>query len=162
MDRDAWDLSPDSVQRALDALTPRSGGQVMREAFYGTRRFEDFLRRTGLTAAVLSTRLKELEAADLLRRVPYREPGSRTRHEYRLTDQGLDLTVAIIALLDWADRWLPGPAGPTVAPVHRGCGAAVHARPVCDAGHQVTVTDIEALPGPGARPLVVQDEARLP
>lgn len=153
MDRDAWDLTPDSVQRALDALTPRSGGQVMREAFYGTRRFDDFLRRTGLTAPVLSTRLRELETADMLTRVPYQEPGARTRHEYRLTDRGRDLAVAIVALLGWADRWLPGPAGPTVALSHRGCGATVSAELSCARGHSgLPLAAVEAAPGPGARP----------
>lgn len=152
MDRDAWDLTPDSVQRALDALTPRSGGQVMREAFYGTRRFDDFLRRTGLTAPVLTTRLRELEARDLLVRTPYREPGARTRHEYRLTQRGRDLAVTIVALLGWADKWLPGPHGPTVTLHHRGCGEPVTAELSCAGGHRpLAVADVEAEPGPGAR-----------
>ncbi|MEP7088777.1 MAG: helix-turn-helix domain-containing protein [Nocardioidaceae bacterium] len=154
MDRDAWNLDPDSVQRALDHLLPPSGGKVVREAFYGTRRFEDFLRRTGLTAPVLSARLKELEAAQVMEKRPYREPGMRTRHEYVLTPRGLDLGTAIVALLKWADRWLPAPHGPTVALEHRGCGSPVHAHLVCEAGHDgLDVHEVRALPGPGARAL---------
>lgn len=154
MDRDAWDLSPDSVQRALEHLVPPSSGRVVREAFYGTRRFEDFVRRTGLTPPVLSARLKELEASEVIEKRPYREPGMRTRHEYVLTPRGLDLGTAIVALLTWADRWLPTPSGPTVLLEHRGCGSAVHARLVCEAGHDgFDVRAVLAHPGPGARAL---------
>lgn len=153
MDRDAWNLDPDSVQRALAHLLPASGGKVVREAFYGTRRFEDFVRRTGLTAPVLSARLKQLEAAQMIERRPYREPGKRTRHEYLLTPRGVDLGTALVALLDWADRWLPAPHGPTVALEHRRCGSPVHAHLVCEVGHaDLPLTDVRALPGPGAQP----------
>jgi DNA-binding HxlR family transcriptional regulator len=126
----------------------------MREAFYGTRRFEDFLRRTGLTAPVLSARLKELEAASMLAKRPYQEAGQRTRYEYRLTSRGADLGTAIVALLEWADRWLPGPAGPTVSLAHVGCGSPVHASLHCEAGHQeLSLPDVVAVPGPGAQPV---------
>lgn len=152
MHRDEWDLTPDSVQRALAHLVPASAGKVVREAFYGTRRFDDFVRRTGLTAPVLSARLRDLESSGMIERRPYREPNQRTRHEYLLTPQGRDLGTAIIALLEWADRWLPGPAGATVMLEHRGCGAAVHASLGCEAGHrEVNITDVAAVPGPGAR-----------
>lgn len=154
MDRDAWDLSPDSVQRALEHLVPPSSGRVVREAFYGTRRFEDFVRRTGLTPPVLSARLKELEAAQVMEKRPYREPGMRTRHEYVLTPRGLDLGTAIVALLTWTDRWIPAPDGPTVALEHRDCGATVTAHLACAAGHDgLDVRQVVALPGPGARAL---------
>jgi len=154
MDRDAWDLNPDSVQRALAHLLPASSGRVVREAFYGTRRFEDFVRRTGLTAPVLSARLRELEAAQVMEKRPYREPGMRTRHEYVLTPRGRDLGTAIVALLTWADRWLPAPLGPTVTLEHRDCGSPVHAHLVCEAGHDgFDVREVSALPGPGARAL---------
>lgn len=152
MQRDDWDLSPDSVQRALDHLVPPSSGKVVREAFYGTRRFDDFVRRTGLTAPALSTRLKELEARGIVERRPYRADGARTRDEYLLTTRGRDLAVAVIALLDWADRWLPGPQGPTVRAVHGDCGAAVHPVLRCDAGHdEIAVVDVAVEPGPGAQ-----------
>jgi DNA-binding HxlR family transcriptional regulator len=153
VDRDAWDLSPDAVQRALDHLVPPSAGKVVREAFYGTRRFDDFVRRTGLTAPVLSARLRDLQAAGMIEKRPYREPGQRTRHEYRLTPQGRDLGTAIVALLEWADRWLPNPDGATVALEHRGCGAPIHVGLECEAGHRaVPLSEVAAVPGPGARP----------
>lgn len=154
MDRDAWDLSPDSVERALDQLLPASAGKVVREAFYGTRRFDDFVRHTGLTAPVLATRLRELEGAGMLEKRAYRDPGQRTRQEYRLTARGRDMGTAIVALLDWADRWMPASTGPTVALEHRGCGSAVRAGLRCAAGHELhDVAEVEANPGPGAVPV---------
>ena len=75
-DRDAWDLDPDSVALALTVVAPPTMGKIMREAFYGTRRFDDFLRRTGMSPAALSARLRELVAQELLVKVPYREPGA--------------------------------------------------------------------------------------
>ncbi|MFD5827896.1 winged helix-turn-helix transcriptional regulator [Lentzea sp. NPDC060358] len=151
--RDAWHLEPDSAQRALDVLVPRSAGQIVREAFYGTRRFDDFLRHTGMTRGVLSARLRELTDQDILVKVAYHDAGSRGRHEYRLTDRGRDLATAIISLLTWADRWLPSPHGPTVVLTHRECGAPVGTEIRCGEGHPVAgIGDIRAEPGPGARP----------
>jgi DNA-binding HxlR family transcriptional regulator len=154
MNRDDWDLTPDSVQRAIEHLVPASAGKIVREAFYGTRRFDEFLRRTGLTAPVLAVRLRDLESSGVMEKRPYREPGQRTRHEYRLTHKGRDLGTAVIALLEWADRWLPGPDGATVALEHRDCGASVHVALECEAGHRdVDLSHVTAVPGPGARRL---------
>ncbi|MGL4745753.1 MAG: winged helix-turn-helix transcriptional regulator, partial [Dermatophilaceae bacterium] len=151
-DREAWDLSPDSVQRALDHLVPAGCGRVVREAFYGIRRFDELCRHTGLSAPSLSARIRELEARDLLERRPYRSPGARTREEYHLTERGRDLATVIVALLDWADRWLPGPDGPTVALVHQRCGSEVRAELACERGHRALgLSDLEARPGPGAQ-----------
>jgi DNA-binding HxlR family transcriptional regulator len=142
VDRDAWNLDPDSVQRALDALAPRSAGRIVREAFYGTRRFDDFARRTGLTPAVLAARLRDLVEHGVLERSEYREPGRRTRQEYRLTAKGRDLGVALVALLDWADRWLPGPGGPD---------GRAHPRRLRGAGARRPVLRRRAPPAPARR-----------
>lgn len=150
--REAWLLEPDSVQRALDVLVPRSAGQVVREAFYGTRRFDDFRRHTGLTPGVLSARLRDLTDQGILTKVAYHDTGSRGRHEYRLTDKGRDLATAIISLLTWADHWLPAPGGPTVVLTHRDCGAPIRTQVRCAHDHSVdSLGDIQAAPGPGAR-----------
>ena len=149
--REAWLLEPDSVQRALDVLVPRSAGQIVREAFYGTRRFDDFRRHTGLTPGVLSARLGDLTDQGILTKVAYHDTGSRGRHEYRLTDKGRDLATAIIRQLNWADRWLPTPGGPTVVLTHHGCGASIRTEIRCAHDHPVdSLGDIQAAPGPGA------------
>lgn len=151
-DRDAWDLDPDAVALALTVMAPPTMGVIMREAFYGTRRFEDFLRRTGMSPGVLSARLRDLVTQQLLVKVPYREPGTRERAEYRLTDRGRDLIPVMVAMINWADRWLTGDRGPTVSLRHGGCGAPVEAVLKCTAGHEIHAAHgVTATPGPGAR-----------
>ena len=152
-DRDAWDLEPDSIVLALESLRPRTSGAIIREAFYGTRRFDDFLRHCGVSPSVLSTRLQAMVADGLLEKVPYQTPGARARDEYRLTDKGRSLAPILIALNDFADRWLLEAGESTVTLRHRECGERVHAIVACEAGHQIAAAaDIIASPGPAARP----------
>lgn len=154
--RDAWDLEPDSIVLALESLRARTSGAIIREAFYGTRRFDDFLRHCGVSPSVLSTRLRAMVSDGLLEKVPYRASGARTRDEYRLTDKGRSLAPILIALNDFADRWLLESGESTVALRHRRCGERVHATVSCEAGHRIeAAADIIASPGPGARPAAV-------
>jgi DNA-binding HxlR family transcriptional regulator len=141
-DRDAWTAERCSIGRALDVIGTRSALLLMREAYYGTRRFDDFARRVGITEAVAATRLRELVDAGLLVRRPYREPGQRTREEYVLTEMGADLLPAALALMQWGDRYLAGPQGPPIALHHAGCRAAVHVEVRCDAGHTVPLDEL--------------------
>lgn len=76
----------------------------MREAVYGTTRFDGFARRVGVSDAVASARLKALVEAGLLVKSPYQEPGQRTRHEYRLTEMGTDLVPVLFGLMQWGDK----------------------------------------------------------
>ncbi|WP_405021666.1 helix-turn-helix transcriptional regulator (plasmid) [Kitasatospora sp. NBC_00070] len=125
----------------------------MREAFYGTRRFEDFLSHIDVSTGVLAARLRELVEEGILEKRPYQEPGARVRDEYHLTDKGRSMLPVLVALIDWADRWLGEPAGPTVILRHRDCGAPVTAAVVCAEGHRVAgPRDVLATPGPGAQP----------
>jgi DNA-binding HxlR family transcriptional regulator len=152
-DSDAWDLEPDSIVLALEALQPRTSGAIIREAFYGTRRFDDFLRHCDVSPSVLSTRLRAMVSDGLLEKVRYQAPGARARDEYRLTDKGRSLVPILIALNDFADRWLLESGESTVTLRHRGCGERVHSRVACEAGHQIAAAaDIVASPGPAARP----------
>ena len=92
-------------------------------------------------------------ADGLLEKAPYQAPGARARDEYRLTDKGRSLAPILIALNDFADRWLLEPGESTVTLRHRRCGRRVHATVACEAGHQIaTAGDIVASPGPAARP----------
>lgn len=89
---------------ACEALGDRWTLLILREAFYGVTRFERFLGDLKIPRAVLSQRLSDLVDKGILQRMPYREEGSRTRHEYSLTAKGQDLGVALMALLEWGDR----------------------------------------------------------
>jgi DNA-binding HxlR family transcriptional regulator len=141
-DRGAWQATRCSIDKALGVVGTRSALLLMREAYYGTRRFDDFAERVGITEAVASARLRELVAAGLLERRPYREPGQRTRHEYVLTAMGRDLAPAALALMQWGDKYLAGESGPPLELTHDGCGAGVHVEVRCDGGHQVPLREI--------------------
>src|SRR3954453_20135856 len=104
-ERDTWSMANCSIARALEIVGTRTALLIMREAFFGTRRFDDFARRVGIGEPATSARLKELTTAGLLERVPYREPGQRTRFAYQLTEKGRDLLPVLVALRQWGDTW---------------------------------------------------------
>jgi DNA-binding HxlR family transcriptional regulator len=136
-DRNAWSAHGRcSIGRAMEVVGTRSAMLLMREAFYGTRRFDDFAGRVGITEAVAAKRLRELVDAGLLERTPYQEPGQRTRHEYRLTEMGRDLAPAALALMQWGDRYLADDGAPLTLR-HADCGAVVEVQVRCTEGHEV-------------------------
>jgi DNA-binding HxlR family transcriptional regulator len=148
----AWSAENCSIGRTLDVLRDRWSFLILREVFNGVRRFDDMRVRTQIPRAVLSDRLATLVEQELLRRVPYQEPGKRTRHEYRLTQKGLDLYPVLAAMLAWGDRYLADPDGPALDLVHRGCEAPIHLEVHCDAGHIITdPRAIHTRPGPAAK-----------
>jgi DNA-binding HxlR family transcriptional regulator len=154
MDWRDQDTSMCSIGSTLDLVGKPWVMLVMREVFRGLHRFSDIQAHLDVSRPVLSQRLDTLVDAGVLERVPYREPGQRARHEYHLTDKGRDLYPLLTALRDWGDRHLPRPDGPSTVVEHRGCGARVHVALVCENGHGLlTHDDVEARPGPGARPL---------
>ena len=110
---------------------------VLREVFSGVRRFDVMQGRTGAPRQVLADRLGRLVDEGILRRVPYREPGQRTRHEYRLTEAGIDFYPGLVALMAWGDRWRPPSGGPAVSLHHRDCGAEVDVALTCADGHRL-------------------------
>ena len=151
--RESYSAENCSVKRALDVVGEKWTLLVVREAFYGARRFEQFQAHVGCARNLLSERLNTLVEAGVLQRVPYREPGQRERHEYRLTDKGLDLLPAVTALMHWGDRWEADPDGPPVEIVHRDCGHPVELVMRCNHDDvPLTARDTQPRPGPGARP----------
>src|SRR4051812_9895990 len=134
--RGGWTASRCSIARTLDVVGARSTFLILREAFYGTTRFDDFAERVGLSESVTAARLRELVDDGLLEREAYRDPGQRTRHHYRLTRKGADLLPALVALMQWGDRWLADDGG-RVELRHRDCGEPVGVELRCAAGHQI-------------------------
>jgi DNA-binding HxlR family transcriptional regulator len=151
-----WILDYDSANCAIGAavaiMGERSTFLVLREAFNGVRRFGDMQRRTGLARQVLSDRLSRLVAEGLLRKVPYQASGQRKRHEYRLTEKGLDLYPMLVAMMQWGDKHVVGAAGPQVLLKHRDCGEPLRLQLSCRAGHVIeSAREVTPVPGPGAR-----------
>ncbi len=140
-DRDSWSTAGHCpVERAMDVVGTKTSMLLMREAYYGTTRFDDFAQRVGVTEAAAAARLRDLVSAGLLTRRPYQEPGQRTRQEYVLTEAGRDLLPVVLGLFDWGNKHLPG--RPRLRAAHHGCGAGVHVEARCTAGHDVPLDEL--------------------
>jgi DNA-binding HxlR family transcriptional regulator len=137
VDEVLWDRSRCSVAGTLAVVGEKWSLLVLREAFLGVRRFADFQRVLGAPRAVLTERLATLVEQGILRRVPYQAEGERQRHEYRLTEKGIDLYPTLVALMQWGDRYLSDGDAP-VELEHRDCGSPVHLGLVCERGHQLS------------------------
>jgi len=122
---------PDGIERAASLIGDRWTMLVLREAFYGVRRYGEMVRNLGIARNVLAARLKALVANGLLERRRYRTDPDW--YEYVLTDAGRDLYGAIVALLHWADVHAPEAGGPGLRLRHRPCGHQTHAQVVCAA-----------------------------
>jgi len=134
--RDGWTADCCPIAGTLDTVGARSAFLLLREAYYGATRFEQFVQRAAVSEPVAAARLREMTEERLLERVPYRDDGQRTRHEYRLTQKGRELLPVLVAMARWGDRWL-FPAGARVELTHAGCGSEVGVVLRCDAGHDV-------------------------
>jgi DNA-binding HxlR family transcriptional regulator len=133
-----WDRSRCSVAGTLSVVGEKWSLLVLREAFLGVRRFADFQRVLGAPRAVLTDRLNTLVEQGVLRRVPYQAEGERQRHEYRLTQKGIDLHPVLVALMRWGDQYLAEDGEVPLELRHRDCGEPVHQVLVCEAGHQLS------------------------
>lgn len=142
--RGAWKADRCSIARALGVLSTRSAFLILREAFYGTTRFDDFVERVGISEPVAAARLRELVGRGLLEREAYREPGQRTRQLYRLTPMGAELFPVLVALQQWGERWLEPGSGVELR--HRDCGEPVGVQLTCAANHPVSSGEVELAP----------------
>jgi len=137
-----------SIESSLDILGDRWTMLILRDAFRGVRRFDDFRRDLDIARPVLTDRLKRLVDADVLARHLYCE--RPPRYEYRLTASGMALSPTLVALMRWGDEWLSPGAAPTVL-VHETCGHPLDQQFVCwECDETFTPRDIASRPGPGA------------
>jgi DNA-binding HxlR family transcriptional regulator len=135
-DRDAWSAVGEcAIEKTMSVVGTKSAMLIMREAYYGTTRFDDFARRVGITKAATAARLAELVDIGLLRRQPYREPGQRSRDEYVLTGAGIDFMPVVWAMFQWGQRHLPGRH--RLRLTHLGCDADAEVEMRCTEGHLV-------------------------
>jgi DNA-binding HxlR family transcriptional regulator len=147
-----FDRSNCSVKLALDLLGERWTMLVLREAFYGVRRFDELLENVGCARNLLADRLTKLVDEGVLVKVAYRNEGARMRYEYRLTEKGRDFFPILLSLLAWGDKWRAAKGGPPVRVRHRGCGEPVRVELVCDAGHHgLGPRDTEPVPTAAAK-----------
>ena len=138
-----------SIARTLELIGERWTILIIRDAFLGVRRFDDFQRSLGVARNVLQGRLERLVEHGILERVRYQERPER--FEYRLTEKGIDLWPVVVSLLAWGDRHA-APDGPPVILEHRGCGGGVNDRRICEkCGALLGPRDVKARRGPAPR-----------
>ncbi|TLH64121.1 winged helix-turn-helix transcriptional regulator [Mycolicibacterium aubagnense] len=134
-DRDKWSaVGQCAIEKTMSLVGTTSAMLLLREAYYGTTRFDDFARRVGITKAATSARLAELVEAGLLTKQPYQEPGQRSRDEYVLTQAGTDFMPVVWAMFEWGRHHL-GDTGLRLT--HLGCGADATVEIRCAEGHEV-------------------------
>ena len=156
--RDYPALEDCSVAKALEVVGERWSLLIVRAVMHGNRRFGEIQESLGIARNVLSARLQRLLDEDILERRAYQE--SPARYEYFLTQKGLDLWPALIALLHWGERYSPDPEGPRRLIVHKECGGAVGERGICEScGKVLTARDARQVPGAGARQPAISAEA---
>jgi DNA-binding HxlR family transcriptional regulator len=148
----AYDSDTCSIARTLALVGDRWTLLVLRDVANGVGRFDELAGHLGIARNVLSRRLAGLAEAGLVERTAYREPGSRERHEYRLSGPGRELMPILLAFMQWGDRNLAGPDGPPAVVRHADCGAPVKVTLTCENGHELAKGPrLRVEPGPGSR-----------
>lgn len=135
----------DAVELAIDVLSDRWTFLILREAFFGVRRYGQLQRNLGIARNVLADRLRKLVDDGMFERVRYRTDPDW--YEYRLTERALDLYPVIVGLMRWAERHLAGEQDDVLALdlVHRGCGHPADPYLACAHCHQpLTGRDVDA------------------
>lgn len=138
-----------SIANALDLIGEWWTILILREAFFGTRRFEDFQLHLGIARNILTARLRKLCDSGVLERVPVK--AGAKRQEYQLTKMGRDLQPTLIALTQWGDRWLHASDGAPVKFIERVSGEEIADVAVLSKdGHKLKARELALIPGPGA------------
>lgn len=117
-----------SIARTLEAIGERWSLLILRDAFYGVRRFDDFQKDLDVPKSVLATRLAKLVEHGILERRQYEEHPAR--FEYRLTAKGRDLFPVVVSLMHWGDTWAADEGAPTTL-VHNECAHHTHVVAAC-------------------------------
>lgn len=138
-----------SVARALEIVGDWRTLLVVREAFFGTRRFADFEAHLQIAKNVLAQRLAHLVEHGVMVRVDAGVHG--TRYEYELTPMGKDLATVMTALRQWGDRWIFGEGKEPLVVLDRRTGRPLPRLRMLDGdGNKIASADLEVRPGPGA------------
>jgi len=116
---------------------------ILRELAFGVDRFDAVQEHLGISRRTLTERLDALVAAEIAERAPYKAPGQRTRHRYRLTPAGEEVLPLLLALGAWGERYRTDGATSPLRMNHDGCGRAVVPRLVCTAGHDVAIDEVQ-------------------
>lgn len=127
--RKSFDYLDCTVANSAEIIGDRWSLVILRDAFLGVRRFDDFAKDLGIARNILSSRLEKLIGSGIMETRQYQDNPPRV--EYRLTEKGKDLFDILLALWRWGDRWEPPDQGPTRRLIHRTCGKTTHSIAAC-------------------------------
>ena len=132
-----------AIARTLELIGERWTLLIVRDAFHGLTRFDEFQRSLGTATNVLSARLQKLVDAGVL------DQPSGPRGPYQLTPKGLDLWPVVVTLLQWGERYEGNPDGPEVVVMHTSCEHEADSHLSCDhCGKPLALGDLRLAPGP--------------
>ena len=144
-----------SVARTLSVVGERWTMLIIRDAFLGTRRFDQFQSNLGITRHRLSERLGKLVEHGVLVKVPYQD--RPVRHEYRLTRKGLGLYPVLMSLARWGDDWMDKGEGAPLEYVHRKCGHKTRPVLACsECGEALRPQEVTPQLGPALQELAAE------
>jgi len=147
MERKSFAAMHCSIAQCLEVAGEWWSMLILRDAFFGVSRFDQFQDRLGISRNVLNQRLTKLVDAGILVKVPYSQ--HPPRYDYRLTGKGRDLWPVLTSMRQWGDKHA-APDGPPVLIRHRNCGQISTAVPTCSTcGEPMDVGDLQATAGPG-------------
>ncbi len=154
MQRTSFEDMNCSVAQCLEVVGEWWSLLIVRDAFLGVSRFDDFQARLGISRNVLDQRLTRLVDQGVFERVAYQE--HPPRYDYRLTKKGRDLWTVLTMMRQWGDKWA-APDGPPTDLVHKNCGKRTKVVPTCsECGKPLKSSTVRTVVGPGARdPLTI-------
>jgi len=145
-----------SIARSLEVIGEWWTLLILRDAFLGITRFEEFQERLGIARNILATRLQTLVDHGVLERRCYEE--ARGRYDYLLTEKGKALWPVLVTIRQWGDQWIAGAGHEPLTMVHTHCGEHTHGVLTCDhCGERLDRRDLRMVPGPG-----LHDPSMLP
>jgi len=148
------------IEGLLEIVGDKWSILILRDAFYGVRRFIGFQQHLGISKKTLALRLRNLVEAGVLKRVAYQK--NPERYEYRLSAKGRDMFPILLSMSRWGNRWLAEPGQEWLQLRHIGCGQLTEANLVCShCGDILTPARVKAVAGPGAGKQDIQSLARV-
>jgi DNA-binding HxlR family transcriptional regulator len=148
MKRASFESMSCSVAQSLEVIGEWWTLLIVRDAFFGITRFEQFQERLGIARNVLATRLDTLVEHGVLERRAYDE--ARERYDYLLTEKGKALWPVLTTIRQWGDEWVVGKGNEPILMTHTACGEQTHAELMCDhCGEKLNRRDVRVKAGPG-------------
>jgi DNA-binding HxlR family transcriptional regulator len=138
------------IARSLDVVGEKWSLLIVRNALRGQTRFSEFRDQLGIPSDILTARLGTLVAGGILEKRSYREPGSRERSSYHLTERGRGLKLVMAAFMQWNDEFTPAPKGKSSVMADVETGETVQLSYVRPDGGLLSNREVAVAPGPAA------------